>query len=84
MVPQVPLPAAHRHRSGDPLCLGEPAGGNDWIGDLHLADSVDQTSGRYAGLRSQEAFSTQLPTLNSLVVKNAVALQQLEANRAER
>ena len=51
---------------------------------FHLADSVDQTSGRYAGLRPQEASSTQLPTLNSLVVKNEVALQQLEADRAAR
>ena len=44
---------------------------------FHLADSVDQASGRYAGLRPQEASSTQLPTLNSLVVKNEVATQQL-------
>ena len=51
---------------------------------FHLADSVDQASGRYAGLRPQEASSTQLPTLNSLVVKNEVALQQLEADRAAR
>lgn len=49
---------------------------------FHLADSVDQASGRYSGLRPQEASSTQLPTLNSLVVKNEVALQQLEADRA--
>ena len=49
---------------------------------FHLADSVDQASGRYAGLRPQEASSTQLPTLNSLVVKNEVAFQQLEADRS--
>ena len=51
---------------------------------FHLADSVDQASGRYSVLRPQEASSTQLPTLNSLVVKNEVALQQLEADRAAR
>jgi predicted AAA+ superfamily ATPase len=51
---------------------------------FYLADSVDQASGRYAGLRPQEASSTQLPTLKCLVVKNEVALQQLEADRVAR
>jgi len=43
---------------------------------FYLADSFDQASGRYQGLRPQQASSNQLPSLNSLVVKEEVALQQ--------
>jgi len=46
---------------------------------FHLADDVDASTGRYSGLRPQQASSNQLPTLNSLVVKNEVALAQVEA-----
>jgi len=46
---------------------------------FHLADDVDASTGRYSGLRPQQASSSQLPTLNSLVVKKGVALAQVEA-----
>ena len=84
VVPQVPLPAAHQLDQVILDALVNPQAALTGEETFHLADSVDQASGRYAGLRPQEASSTQLPTLNSLVVKNEVALQQLEADRAAR
>jgi predicted AAA+ superfamily ATPase len=48
---------------------------------FHLADSLDVGSGRYQGLRPQQESSTQPPSLNSLVVKDEVALAQFEAER---
>jgi hypothetical protein len=39
---------------------------------FYLADSFDAGSGRYQGLRPQQASSRQLPSLNSLVVKEEV------------
>lgn len=50
---------------------------------FHLADGLDEATGRYSGLRPQQRSSSQLPTLNSLVVKDEVALAQLEAERRE-
>lgn len=50
---------------------------------FHLADGFDEATGRYSGLRPQQSSSSQLPTLNSLVVKDEVALAQLEAERRE-
>jgi predicted AAA+ superfamily ATPase len=50
---------------------------------FHLADNCDEATGRYSGLRPQQASGTQLPTLNSLVVKDEVALAQLETDRQE-
>ena len=50
---------------------------------FHLADGFDEATGRYSGLRPQQRSSSQLPTLNSLVVKDEVALAQLEAERRE-
>jgi predicted AAA+ superfamily ATPase len=47
---------------------------------FHLADGFETGSGRYQGLRPQQASSTQPPSLNSLVVKDEVALAQLEAD----
>jgi len=41
-----------------------------------LADGFDESSGRYQGLRAQQASSGQLPSLNSLVVKEEVAHAQ--------
>jgi hypothetical protein len=41
-----------------------------------LADGFDESSGRYQGLRPQQASSGQLPNLNSLVVKEEVAQAQ--------
>ena len=77
------LPAAHQHRSGDSDVLVNPQAALTGEETFHLADSVDQAQ-VIRGLHPQEASSTQLPTLNSLVVKNEVALQQLEADRAAR
>ncbi|QNI55148.1 hypothetical protein SynBIOSE41_02657 [Synechococcus sp. BIOS-E4-1] len=45
-------------------------------------DAANQASGHYAGSRPQEVFSTQLATLNSLVAKNEIALQQRQADPA--
>ena len=50
---------------------------------FHLADSVDEATCRYSELRPQQRSSNQLPTLNSLVVKDEVALAQLEHDRQE-
>jgi hypothetical protein len=43
---------------------------------FYLADSFDEASGRYQGLRPQQASSSQLPSLNSLIVKEEVAKAQ--------
>jgi hypothetical protein len=53
---------------------------------FHLADgfeagSTEGSPGRYLGLRHQASSSTQLPSLNSLIVKDEVALAQIEADR---
>lgn len=53
---------------------------------FHLADSFQAGSpegspGRYLGLRPQASSSTQPPSLNSLIVKDEVALAQIEADR---
>ena len=53
---------------------------------FHLADGFEAGSGegspgRYAGLRHQSSSSTQPPSLNSLIVKDEVALAQIEADR---
>jgi predicted AAA+ superfamily ATPase len=44
-----------------------------------LADGFNESSGRYAVLRPQQASSSQLPTLNTLIVKEDVAKAQAEA-----
>jgi hypothetical protein len=54
---------------------------------FHLADgfqagSVEGSLGRYLSLRHQASSSTQPPSLNSLIVKDEVALAQIEADRA--
>ena len=54
---------------------------------FHLADdfqagSPEGSPGRYSGLRHQSSSSTQPPSLNSLIVKDEVALAQIEADRA--
>lgn len=43
---------------------------------FYLADSWDESNGRYQGLRPQQASSNQLPSLNSLIVKEEVAKAQ--------
>jgi len=43
---------------------------------FYLADSFDAGTGRYQGLRPQQASSSQLPSLNSLIVKEEVAQAQ--------
>jgi hypothetical protein len=43
---------------------------------FYLADGYDKGSARYQGLRPQQASSNQLPSLNSLVVKEEVAKAQ--------
>jgi hypothetical protein len=53
---------------------------------FHLADGFQAGSNegrptRYLGLRHQASSSTQPPSLNSLIVKDEVALAQIEADR---
>jgi len=43
---------------------------------FYLADAFDEESRRYSGLRPQQVSSRQLPSLNSLVVKEEVARAQ--------
>jgi hypothetical protein len=43
---------------------------------FYLADGYDKGSARYQGLRPQQASSNQLPSLNSLVVKEELAQAQ--------
>jgi hypothetical protein len=55
-------------------------------GTFHLADgftpaSNDGSSGRYTGLRHQASSSTQPASLNTLIVKDEVALAQIDADR---
>jgi hypothetical protein len=49
---------------------------------FHLADAIDEATGRYSGLRPQQASSSQLPNLNSLIVKDEVAQAQIAADKA--
>ncbi len=46
---------------------------------FYLADSFDQDNNRYIGLRPQQSSSTQLPSLNSYIVKVNVAEAQTSA-----
>ncbi len=48
---------------------------------FHLADGLDEGTGRYIGLRPQQDPNTGPATLKSLVVKDEVAPVQIEANR---
>lgn len=48
---------------------------------FHLADSFDEASGRYSGLRAQQASSTQPSSLTGYIVKDEVALAQIEADQ---
>jgi predicted AAA+ superfamily ATPase len=55
---------------------------------FHLADgftpaSSDGSAGRYTGLRHQASSSTQPASLNTLIVKDEVALAQIEADRVK-
>jgi hypothetical protein len=50
---------------------------------FHLADGFDEASGRYSGLRPQQASSTQPTSLTGYIVKDDVALAQIEADRAK-
>jgi predicted AAA+ superfamily ATPase len=57
-------------------------------GTFHLADgftpaSSDESAGRYTGLRHQASSSTQPASLNTLIVKDEVALAQIEADRVK-
>ncbi len=57
-------------------------------GTFHLADgfrpsSSDGSPGRYTGLRHQASSSTQPASLNTLIVKDEVALAQIEADRVK-
>jgi hypothetical protein len=48
---------------------------------FHLADGFDEGTGRYSGLRPQQASGTSPASLTSLVVKDEVAAVQIEADR---
>ena len=48
---------------------------------FHLANSVDEGTGRYSGLRPQQDPNTGPASLTSLVVKDEVAAVQIEADR---
>jgi hypothetical protein len=50
---------------------------------FHLADGFDEATGRYSGLRPQQASSTQPNSLTGYIVKDEVALAQIEADRAK-
>jgi hypothetical protein len=50
--------------------------------DGALADAIDEATSRYSGLRPQQASSSQLPNLNSLIVKDEVAQAQIAAEKA--
>jgi predicted AAA+ superfamily ATPase len=57
-------------------------------GTFQLADgftpaSSDGSAGRYTGLRHQASSSTQPASLNTLIVKDEVALAQIEADRVK-
>ncbi len=47
-----------------------------------LADGYDEGSCRYSVLRPQQASSSQLPTLNTLIVKEEIARAQVDAPAA--
>jgi hypothetical protein len=48
---------------------------------FHLANSVDEGTGRYSGLRPQQDPNTGPASLTGLVVKDEVAAVQIEADR---
>ena len=48
---------------------------------FHLANSVDEVTGRYSGLRPQQDPNTGPASLTGLVVKDEVAAVQIEADR---
>jgi len=51
---------------------------------FYLADSINENTGRYLGLRPQQASSAQFPTMNTLIVKNDIALAQREKEHQEK
>jgi hypothetical protein len=60
--------------------LINPAAALSGESTFHLADGFDETSGRYSGLRAQQASSTQPSSLTGYIVKDEVALAQIEAD----
>ena len=52
-----------------------------YLADEFQAASTEDSPGRYSGLRHQSNSSTQPANLNSLIVKDEVALAQIEADR---
>uniref|UniRef100_UPI0018E9B19B hypothetical protein n=1 Tax=Synechococcus sp. 8F6 TaxID=2025606 RepID=UPI0018E9B19B len=48
---------------------------------FHLADGFDEASGRYSGLRPQQGSSTHPTSLTGYIVKDEVALAQIEADQ---
>jgi hypothetical protein len=53
------------------------------LADAYEAGTTPELAGRYIGLRHQASSSTQLPSLNSLIVKDEHALAQIETDRAK-
>jgi hypothetical protein len=51
--------------------------------DGALADGFDEASRRYSGLRAQQASSTRPTSLTGYIVKDEVALAQIEADRTK-
>jgi len=68
--------------------LGNPQASLSGESTFHLADSFtpassDGSAGRYTGLRHQASSSTQPASLNTLIVKDEVALAQIETDRVK-
>jgi len=70
------------------IALTNPQASLSGEGTFHLADgftpaSSDGSAGRYTVLRHQASSSTQPASLNTLIVKDEVALAQIEADRVK-
>lgn len=61
--------------------LINPAAALSGESTFHLAESFDEASGRYSGMRAQQASSTQPTSLTGYIVKDEVALAQIEADQ---
>ena len=61
--------------------LINPAAALSGESTFHLADNFDEASGCYSGLRAQQASSTQPSSLTGYIVKDEIALAQIEADQ---
>lgn len=61
--------------------LINPAAALSGESTFHLADSFDEATGRYSVLRAQQAPNTQPSCLTVFILKDEVALSQIEADQ---